>query len=200
MIIIKIDRKFLILGSIIFFSSLSFGAEKSAYLAGGCFWCTEADMEKVVGVIDVVSGYSGGDVINPKYKDVSSGKTGHVETIKVNYDDQKISYFELVNIFLKTIDPTDGDGQFVDRGYQYSPAIFYQTLEEERVAKESLEKIKNEGKFEKIGVKLIPFKNFYDAEEYHQDYYKKNPIRYKYYRNGSGRDKFLEKIWRKESK
>ncbi|MGL4568468.1 MAG: peptide-methionine (S)-S-oxide reductase, partial [Fusobacteriaceae bacterium] len=99
-----------------------------------------------------------------------------------------------------TIDPTDGDGQFVDRGYQYSPAIFYQTLEEERVAKESLEKIKNEGKFEKIGVKLIPFKNFYDAEEYHQDYYKKNPIRYKYYRNGSGRDKFLEKIWRKESK
>ncbi|MGL4980772.1 MAG: peptide-methionine (S)-S-oxide reductase MsrA [Fusobacteriaceae bacterium] len=200
MSVIKIDKKFLVLGSVIFLSDISFGAEKSAYLAGGCFWCTEADMEKVVGVIDVVSGYSGGDVINPKYKDVSSGKTGHIESIKVNYDDQKISYFELVNLFLKTIDPTDGDGQFVDRGYQYSPAIFYQTLEEERVAKESLEKIKNEGKFQNIAVKLIPYKNFYDAEEYHQDYYKKNPIRYKYYRNGSGRNQFLEKIWRKESK
>lgn len=191
----SVKEKLLFLGGIIFFSSLSFGSIQTAYLAGGYFWCTEADMEKVAGVIEVTSGYSGGHVENPKYKEVASGKTGHIETVEIKYEDEKISYSQLLHFFLKTIDPTDGEGQFVDRGYQYSPAVFYQTSDEEKIAGEALKKIGAEGKFTDVKVKLLPFKNFYKAEDYHQDYYKKNPIRYKYYRNGSGRDQFLEKIW-----
>ena len=178
--------------------NLSLMAEmKTAYLAGGCFWCTESDMEKVPGVTSVISGYSGGHVANPTYKEVSSGTTGHVESIKVNYDSDKISYSRLLNSFLKKIDPTDGEGQFVDRGYQYSPVIFYQNKDEEVEAKKALNKIKEEGKFREINVKLIPFEKFYVAEEYHQDYYKKHNLKYNYYRYRSGRDQFLEKVWGK---
>lgn len=170
---------------------------KTAYLAGGCFWCTESDMEKVSGVIEVTSGYSGGNVKNPTYKQVSSGSTGHVESIKVDYDSDKISYSQLLNRFLKKIDPSDGEGQFVDRGYQYSPVIFYQNKDEELEAKKALNRIKEEGQFQEINVKLIPFKKFYVAEDYHQDYYKKSNFKYKYYRYRSGRDQFLEKVWGK---
>ncbi|MGL4254628.1 MAG: peptide-methionine (S)-S-oxide reductase MsrA [Fusobacteriaceae bacterium] len=195
----SIKRKYVFIGGVALLTSLLFGAEKTAYLAGGCFWCTESDMEKIPGIIDVTSGYSGGNVENPKYKDVSSGKTGHIETIKVKYDDEKISYSQVLDSFLRVMDPTDGEGQFVDRGYQYSPAIFYGNLEEEKIAKKALEKIKVDGKFDKIATKLIPFENFYDAEDYHQDYAKKNPIRYNYYRGRSGRDEFLKKVWGEKS-
>lgn len=177
------------------FSVTALAEIKTAYLAGGCFWCTESDMEKVPGVLEVFSGYSGGEVENPSYKEVSSGMTGHIESIMVRYDDKIITYPALLNRFLKVIDPTDGDGSFVDRGYQYSPAIFYQNESEREEGEMALQKIKNEGKFENIAVKIIPLKNFYSAEEYHQDYAKKNPLKYSYYRSRSGRDDFLEKVW-----
>ncbi|MGL5000407.1 MAG: peptide-methionine (S)-S-oxide reductase MsrA [Cetobacterium sp.] len=191
----KINAKFLILivGTII--SSKSFGIIKTAYLAGGCFWCTEADIEKIPGVLEVISGYSGGKVENPTYKEVSSGKTGHLESIKIKYDDEKISYSQLLNQFFRVIDITDAEGQFIDRGYQYSPAVFYTSSSEKKIALNELEKIKLEGNLSKIAVKLIPFNIFYNAENYHQDYYKKNPIRYNYYRGRSGRNQYLEKIW-----
>lgn len=180
-------------------STITLAEIKTAYLAGGCFWCTEADMEKIPGVIGVISGYSGGSIVNPTYQQVSSGTTGHIESIKVEYDSDKISYSQLLHSFLKVINPTDGDGQFVDRGYQYSPAIFYQTSNEETIAKEALDQIKTEGSFDKIAVKLLPFDKFYVAEEYHQDYYKKNSLKYNYYRFRSGRDQYLEKIWGKST-
>ncbi|MGL6168653.1 MAG: peptide-methionine (S)-S-oxide reductase MsrA [Fusobacteriaceae bacterium] len=183
------------LGGALIISSLSFGAIQTAYVAGGCFWCTEADMEKVPGVLDVISGYSGGTVPNPTYKQVSAGETGHTESIAIKYDDEKITYSQLLYNFLKVIDTTDAEGQFVDRGYQYSPVIFYQNSNEKKIAQDQLNKIKIEGNFDKIGVKLIPFEKFYNAEEYHQDYYKKNPIRYNYYRDRSGRNQYLEKVW-----
>ena len=178
-------------------STITMAEIKVAYLAGGCFWCTESDMEKVPGVINVISGYSGGHVENPTYDQVSSGDTGHIESIEVKYESDKISYSQLLHSFLKGINPTDGDGQFVDRGYQYSPAIFYQNTNEKNLAEKALNQIQKEGHFTKINVKLLPFDKFYVAEEYHQDYYKKNPIRYKYYRYRSGKDQFLEKVWGK---
>ena len=176
---------------------LAFGEIKEAYLAGGCFWCVESDLEKVKGVKEVISGYSGGHVENPRYKEVSSGSTGHRESVKVIYDNKEINYSTLIYYFLKKIDPTDDKGQFVDRGYQYSPAIFYTNEREEKLAKKVLEKVKEEGKFKEMKVSLEKFKNFYPAEEYHQDYYKKNSLKYKFYRYRSGRDKFLEKTWGK---
>ncbi|MBC2852069.1 peptide-methionine (S)-S-oxide reductase MsrA [Cetobacterium sp. 8H] len=179
-------------------SSISMAEIKAAYLAGGCFWCTEADMEKVPGVIDVISGYSGGNVESPTYDQVSSGSTGHMESIRVEYDSDKISYSQLLYRFLKVIDPTDNEGQFVDRGYQYSPAIFYQSSNEEDIAKKVLKQIQKDGGFTDIKVKLLPINKFYVAEKYHQDYYKKNPVRYEYYRYRSGRDQFLEKVWGKK--
>lgn len=186
--------KFLLI-SMVTLSTISMAEIKVAYLAGGCFWCTESDMEKVPGVVDVISGYSGGHVENPTYDKVSSGTTGHFESIEVKYDSDKISYSQLLHSFLKIINPTDDNGQFVDRGYQYSPAIFYQNTNEENLAKKALKQIQKEGHFAEINVKLLPFNKFYAAEKYHQDYYKKNPIRYKYYRYRSGRDQFLEKVW-----
>ncbi|MGL5049520.1 MAG: peptide-methionine (S)-S-oxide reductase MsrA [Fusobacteriaceae bacterium] len=191
----KINRRLLTLIGATIISSLSFGAIKIAYVAGGCFWCTEADMEKVPGVLEVISGYSGGKIANPTYKQVSAGNTGHLESIKIKYDDEKISYSQLLNKFFRVIDITDAEGQFIDRGYQYSPAVFYISSEEKKIALKELEKIKVEGKLNKIAVKLISFNTFYNAEDYHQDYYKKNPIRYNYYRNRSGRNQYLEKIW-----
>ncbi|MGL5355808.1 MAG: peptide-methionine (S)-S-oxide reductase MsrA [Cetobacterium sp.] len=191
----KINRRLFTLIGVAAISSLSFGAIKTAYVAGGCFWCTEADMEKIPGVLEVVSGYSGGKVENPTYKQVSSGETGHLESIKIKYDDEKISYSELLNQFFRVIDITDAEGQFIDRGYQYSPAVFYTSSREKKIALTELEKIKLEGNLNKIAVKLIPFNIFYNAEDYHQDYYKKNPIRYKYYRGNSGRNQYLQKIW-----
>ena len=172
---------------------------RTAIFAGGCFWCTEADFEKVDGVIDAVSGYTGGKEVDPTYEQVSSGRTGHVEAVKVIYDPQQVSYAQLLDVFWRHVDPTDDGGQFVDRGSQYKSAIFYGNEEEHQLAQASMEKLTASGRFDKPIVTLIePAGPFYPAEEYHQNYYKKNPIRYKWYRSGSGRDRFLEKAWSKE--
>ncbi len=167
-----------------------------ATLAGGCFWCMESPFEKIIGVHSVVSGYTGGDVENPTYKEVSSGTTGHVEAVQVFYDPEIISYEDILEIFWRQIDPTDPDGSFVDRGYQYTSAIFYHDADQKAIAEKSLENMDASGRFDKAIVTPIrEFEVFYDAEDYHQDYYKKSPIRYKFYRYNSGRDQFLDKVW-----
>jgi peptide methionine sulfoxide reductase msrA/msrB len=164
--------------------------------AGGCFWCTEPPFEKLDGVIDVISGYTGGHKENPTYEEVSSGTTGHVEAIQITYDPSKISYKEILDVFWRQIDPTDPNGQFVDRGSQYRSIIFYNNDEQKRLAEKSKEELAKSGRFNKpIATEIIMASTFYKAEEYHQDYYKKNPIRYKYYRWNSGRDQYLKKIW-----
>ncbi len=172
---------------------------KKATFAGGCFWCTEADFEKLPGVVKVVSGYTGGQKENPTYAEVSSGKTGHVEAVQVYYDPSKISYEELLDTLWKHIDPSDGGGQFVDRGPQYRSAIFYHDEEQKRLAEKSKEALGKSGKFNKpIVTEILQFTKFYEAEEYHQDYYKNHSLRYSFYRHGSGRDQFLEKVWGKD--
>jgi peptide methionine sulfoxide reductase msrA/msrB len=169
---------------------------KTAVFAGGCFWCTESDFEKVSGVVEAISGYTGGHVVNPTYKQVSRGATGHVEAVKVIYDPAKITYEKLLEVFWRHVDPTDGDGQFVDRGSQYRSVIFYADEEEHRLAEASKKRLAASGIFDKpIATDILPLDTFYPAEDYHQDYYKKNPIRYRWYRHGSGRDQFLEKAW-----
>ncbi len=169
---------------------------RSAVFAGGCFWCTESDFEKVDGVIEAVSGYTGGRIENPTYKQVSAGGTGHVEAIKVIYDPAKISYSQLLDVLWRHIDPTDAGGQFVDRGDQYRSAIFYATDEERQVAEASKKALAASGRFDRpIVTEILPLGAFYEAEDYHQDYYKKNSLRYNWYRSGSGRDRFLEMTW-----
>ena len=169
---------------------------KVATFAGGCFWCTESDFEKVPGVVKVISGYTGGHKENPTYEEVSSGSTGHVEAIQVYYDPTKVTYTELLDYFWRHIDPTDSGGQFVDRGSQYRSVIFYHDEEQKKLAEKSKEDLSKSGKFDKpIVTEILKFTKFYPAEEYHQDYYKKNPIRYRYYRFASGRDQFLKKEW-----
>ena len=174
---------------------------ETATFAGGCFWCTQADFEKVPGVVKVVAGYTGGHKENPTYEEASSGTTGHVEAVQVYYDPAKITYEELLNWFWRHIDPTDPSGQFVDRGSQYRSVIFYHNEEQKRLAERSRDALNKSGKFDKpIVTEIIKFTKFYEAEDYHQDYYKKNPLRYKYYRYASGRDQFLEKVWGNEAK
>ena len=176
-------------------------AGKKATFAGGCFWCTEADFEKLTGVERVVSGYAGGHKENPTYKEVSSGTTSYVEAVEIHYDPSKITYEELLDAFWKHIDPTDPGGQFFDRGPQYRSVIFYHDDEQKRLAEESKEALGKSGKFKKpIATEVTEFTNFYKAEEYHQDYYKKSPVRYKLYRRGSGRDRFISKVWGEERK
>lgn len=170
--------------------------EQVATLAGGCFWCTESDMEKLDGVIDVVSGYSGGNVDNPTYKQVSSGTTGHIESIQVTYDSDKLSYEQILDHFFRHIDPTDDGGSFVDRGNQYRPAIFYHDAQQKQIAERFMQEIDQAGIFHKpLKTELIAFKKFWPAEEYHQDFYKKSSLRYKYYRYASGRDQYLDQIF-----
>ena len=174
---------------------------KIATFAGGCFWCVESDFEKVDGVIEAISGYTGGDEPNPTYKQVSAGGTGHTEAVQIRYDPDKITYKELLDVFWRHVDPTDAGGQFVDRGSQYRPAIFYHDEEQKRMAEESKEELEKSGRFTKpIATEIVPLGDFYIAEEYHQDYYDKNPLRYKMYRYGSGRDQFLSSTWSAEAK
>ena len=173
---------------------------QSAVFAGGCFWCTESDYEKVEGVIEAVSGYTGGQMGNPTYKQVSAGGTGHVEAIRVTYDPDKVSYSQLLDIFWRHVDPTDAGGQFVDRGDQYRSAIFYANAEERQTAESSKKALAASGRFDRpVVTDILPLGSFYEAEDYHQDYYKKNPLRYNWYRSGSGRDKFLEMTWAGEA-
>ena len=170
---------------------------EKATFAGGCFWCMEPPFEKLDGVVEVISGYTGGQKANPTYEEVSSGATGHLEAIQITYDPEKVSYGQLLDTFWRNIDPTDAGGSFVDRGLQYGSAIFYNDEEQKRVAEDSKKRLEESKTFDKpIVTKVLKFEKFYNAEDYHQDYYKKNPIRYKFYRAGSGRDPFLEKAWK----
>ncbi len=179
----------------------SIGAKTdTAIFAGGCFWCMEPPYDGVDGVLATISGYSGGHSKNPTYKQVSSGKTGHTEVIQISFDPTVVSYEKLLQIFWRNIDPTRDDGQFCDRGNQYRPAIFYLNEEQHQAALSSLEEIELVKTFaDPIKVEITAASEFYPAEEYHQDYYLKNPLRYKYYRYGCGRDKRLEKLWGKKS-
>lgn len=170
---------------------------ETATFAGGCFWCSESDLEKVEGVVDVISGYTGGQETNPTYKEVSSGQTGHYEAVQVIYDPAKVTYEALLEAFWRHINPTDAGGQFVDRGPQYRTAIFYHNEEQKRLAEAAKKELQGSGRFSvPIVTEILPFATFYRAEEYHQDYYKKSPLRYKYYRYASGRDQFIEKSWK----
>lgn len=167
-----------------------------AIFAGGCFWCMEGPFEKLDGVKAVVSGYIGGHKDDPTYEEVSSGKTGHLEAIEIVYDPARVSYEKLLEIFWMQIDPTDSGGQFADRGSQYRPGIFYLDDEQKAAAQKSKEALEKSGRFDRpVTTEVLPASKFYAAEEYHQDYHRKNPTRYKYYRSGSGRDRFLEKTW-----
>lgn len=174
---------------------------EKATLAGGCFWCMEHPFEKMEGVLEVISGYTGGQKDNPTYKEVSVGKTGHVEAVQITFDSSKITYSELLDVFWKQIDPTDPGGQFVDRGKQYKTAIFYHDKEQKTLAEKSKAKLDKSGRYKKpIVTEIIKATRFYKAEDYHQDYYKENPLRYKYYRYSSGRDQHLKKIWGNKAK
>ncbi|MEE9542996.1 MAG: peptide-methionine (R)-S-oxide reductase MsrB [Thermodesulfobacteriota bacterium] len=172
---------------------------KTAIFAGGCFWCMEHPFEKIDGVSEVVSGFAGGTEKNPTYKEVSRGKTGHMEAIRVTYDPEKVTYAALLDVFWRQIDPTDPGGQFIDRGHQYTTAIFYSTEEEKKQAEDSRKALEASGRFTgAIVTPIIEATDFYLAEGYHQNYYKEHPGRYKYYRKGSGRDEFLDGVWKEE--
>jgi len=169
---------------------------KVATFAGGCFWCTESDFEKLDGVVEAVSGYTGGHVENPTYQEVTTGATGHLEAIQVFYDPAKVGYELLLDWFWRHIDPTDAGGSFVDRGGQYTSAIFYHDEEQKRLAEESRARLEASGVFDKPVVTPIrPLDTFYNAEDYHQDYYKTHTVKYSFYRWNSGRDQFLKKTW-----
>lgn len=187
----------LILFSLLLVSGTSAMAAPSAeaIFAGGCFWCMEPPFDKTSGVLSTTSGYTGGKKSNPTYQDVSAGKSGHIEALKVVYDPSKVSYSQLLKIFWKNIDPVDGGGQFCDRGPQYQSAIFY--LNEEQRKEAASSKAEVEKKITSVKTELLAAQVFYPAEDYHQDYYQKNPLRYKYYRFSCGRDKRLEKVWGK---
>ena len=168
-----------------------------AYFAGGCFWCVEADFEKHEGVVEAISGYTGGELENPTYKQVSTDTTGHREAVEVIYDPELVSYQELLDIFWRLHDPTDGEGSFVDRGFQYSTAIYVNTNEERALAEGAIEALNASGKFdEPIATEVIDATPFYLAEDYHQDYYKKSATKYGFYRRLSGRDQFVNSNWK----
>ncbi|KGX94005.1 methionine sulfoxide reductase [Pontibacillus halophilus JSM 076056 = DSM 19796] len=175
--------------------------EAVATFAGGCFWCMEPPFEKLDGVGDVISGYTGGEMENPSYNDVSSGSTEHVEAVQVHYDPDVISYETLLQIFWRQIDPTDDEGQFVDRGYQYTTGIFYHNEEQKQLAEQSKQDLIDSNRFEsEIVTPIVEASTFYKAEDYHQNYYDKNPVRYNVYRSNSGRDQFLENAWGEDLK
>lgn len=169
---------------------------KQAYFSGGCFWCTESDLQKAPGVVEVVSGYAGGNAVNPTYSDVTSEKSGHREAVEIYYDGKITSYENLVRYHLMHIDPTDGGGQFYDRGESYQAVIFFGSEEERFIAERAIRELNDAKVFEKpVVVKLLPYKNFYPAEEYHQNYAEENTIKYCAYRESSGRDAFLKKYF-----
>ena len=167
-----------------------------ATFAGGCFWCMQPPFDQLAGVKETRPGYTGGTTERPTYEDVCSGRTGHTEALQVIFDPEQVSYAQLLDIFWRNINPVDAEGQFVDRGSQYRPAIFYDDEEQKRLAEASRDELAASGRFSApIAVEILPLTTFYPAEEYHQDYYRKNPGRYKSYRYHSGRDQFLAKFW-----
>ena len=171
---------------------------KEATFAGGCFWCMEASFEHLSGVLSVDSGYTGGHVKEPSYHSVSSGETGHTEAIRVLYDPKQVSYEELLDVFWHNIDPTTADRQFSDIGEQYRTAIYYHDEEQKNLALESKQKIEKLGIFDSpVVTEIVPASDFFPAEEHHQDFYKKNPVRYKAYKLASGRARFFKQVWGK---
>jgi methionine-S-sulfoxide reductase len=182
-------------------SGLAQAEEKTAIFAGGCFWCVESDFEKLNGVKTVVSGYIGGHVSNPTYKQVSSGNSGHTEAVAITFDNKEISFEQLLAHFWVNVDPLDGNGQFCDRGQQYRSELFYLDEQQRVAAQASLDQLNSQPRFAgQIRTALTQATEFYVAEEYHQDYYKKNPGRYNYYRWRCGRDQRLEELWGKTTK
>ncbi|MEN8134800.1 MAG: peptide-methionine (R)-S-oxide reductase MsrB [Thermodesulfobacteriota bacterium] len=192
----------LLLSGLIFFSTTSLtagetatkpGSQKATF-AGGCFWCMEKPFEKLDGVKSVTSGYTYGTSKNPTYKNYGQG--GHIEAVEIIFDPKEVSYRELLEVFWQQIDPTDAGGQFGDRGHSYTTGIFYHDQAQQQAAQQSKDLLANSNIFNKpLVTPILPASTFYTAEDYHQDYYRKNPLRYKYYRRGSGRDRFLDKIW-----
>jgi peptide-methionine (S)-S-oxide reductase len=170
----------------------------TAIFAGGCFWCVEADFDKLPGVLNTESGYAGGSLKNPTYEQVSAGGTGHAESVRVTYDPKMVSYEKLVDYFWHHVDPTVKDRQFCDIGNQYRTAIFYQDDAQRRAAEASKSALEKSGRLAHVYTEIAPAGTFYPAEEYHQDYYKKNPIRYKYYRTTCGRDSRVNEVWGKK--
>jgi peptide-methionine (S)-S-oxide reductase len=176
----------------------AFAEEKTAVFAGGCFWCLESEFDSEPGVLATTSGYSGGTDTDPTYEEVSTGETGHLEVMQVRYDPAKVGYDRLLEIFWSNVDPLDPNGQFCDKGSQYVSAIFVASPDERQRAEASLAKV--EGRVgRKVATAIRDSKPFYPAEEYHQDYYKKNPLRYRSYRSGCGRDERLKEVWGKEA-
>jgi peptide methionine sulfoxide reductase msrA/msrB len=172
---------------------------EKATFAGGCFWCMEPPFEVLDGVDKVVAGYTGGDTENPSYEEVSSGETGHYEAVQITYNPEIISYGELLDVYWRQIDPTDGGGQFADRGPQYRTAIFYHDQKQKELAEESKVNLEHSGKYdEPIVTQILPYKKFYAAEDYHQDFYKTNSDRYEAYKHYSGREGFLKENWPEE--
>lgn len=170
---------------------------EKATFAGGCFWCIEHPFEELDGVTEVISGYTGGQKENPTYEEVSSGKTGHFEAVQITYDPSKVAYQDILDVFWRQIDPTDEGGQFADRGPQYKTAIFYHNKEQKNLAEVSKKALEESEKFEKpVVTEIIKASTFYKAEDYHQDYYKKCPIRYELYKSGSGRSVFIKEAWK----
>ncbi len=169
---------------------------EKATFAGGCFWCMEHPFDQLEGVISVTPGYTGGQKKNPTYEEVSAGGTGHAESVQIVYDPEKISYAKLLEVFWHNIDPTTPDRQFCDVGNQYRSAIFYHDDAQKRLAEESKKALEDSGRLKgKIFTEIVPASEFYPAEEYHQHYYLKNPIRYKFYRFNCGRDQRLRELW-----
>ena len=194
------------IGSMVFgllFSWYGVAADMStetAIFAGGCFWCTEADFDKVEGVISTTSGYIDGQKVNPTYKEVSAGTTGHTEAVQIKYDPAKVSYAQLLDVFWKNIDPTVKNRQFCDVGSQYRSGIFYLNEEHKQLAMASKQALEKNKPFkEAIVTEITAASTFYPAEDYHQDYHSRNPVRYNYYRYGCGRDKRLEQLWGEQS-
>ena len=172
-------------------------ATATAIFAGGCFWCMEPPYDALPGVVATTSGFTGGQKANPSYKEVSGGNTGHIEAVQIAYDPAKVSYEKLLEVYWRNVDPLDGGGQFCDRGHEYTTAVFYQNEEQKKLAEQSKSAIeKRLGR--PVATVIRPAAPFYAAEDYHQDYYLKNPLRYKYYRYSCGRDQRLEKLWGKK--
>lgn len=177
-------------------AAISTGPTAKAVFAGGCFWCVESDFDKVPGVLSTTSGYTGGKTANPSYEEVSSDTTGHAEAVEIVFDPAKVSYAQLVEHFWRTIDPTTKDRQFCDVGSPYRSAIFAQDADQLRIAEESRAALEKTKPFaDPIVTEVVKADTFYPAEGYHQDYYKKNPVRYSYYRTGCGRDARLTQLW-----
>jgi peptide methionine sulfoxide reductase msrA/msrB len=194
----KVLKQSLLISFLLFFNTAAFA--EVATFAGGCFWCMEPPFEKLTGVSTVISGYMGGSKENANYKAVSSGSSKHLEVVQVTYDPKKVDYKKLVEIFWMNVDPTQTDGQFVDKGDQYKTAIFYHSEEQRKMAMVSKKKLDASKRYPRpIYTKIKSAQEFYPAEEYHQDYYKKSSFRYKLYRVNSGRDDHIKKYWPKKN-